>query len=342
MTRPQQEVRALLDRARELNDERDYPALLAELEPLAEEELFLEPELAFLHADVLRRVGEGGRALDILTRLEPVCATRGNDRLNRRRLNLVGSLHFEQGDVKAAEAAWMEVIGASGRARDAEFEARANNNLGVICTLQTRMQDALTHYYRALAAYQRLGYLRGLGQCHHNLAIAYRELGFPREADSHFHEAARFARTSDSEDETARVEQERALLMLLEGDSTLARSSASRALARYDRLEDPAGSGEALRVLGLVSLWHGELAEARASLDESLKLARQCKATLLQAESLEAIAAVSELQGRPEEYSALRGEAARLFRSIHAAAWGAMTRQRMTVIKEGGGPTASP
>ncbi len=332
MTLTPTEAQALLERARALNAARSYPELADALDGLDPEDLVAEPELAFLSADVSRRVGRGERSLELLGLLETVCRKRGNDRLNRNRLNLEGVVRFERGDVDAAERAWIELLEACTMAGDAEFDARANNNLGVICTLHTRIEDALTYYTRAVASYQRLGYRRGLAQSHHNLAITFRELGFPHEADAHFQKAADLARADGSEDELARVEQERSMLLLQLGDPALARVSASRALERYESLDDPAGRGETRRVLGLVALSEGELDLARGELDDALELARGCHATLLEAEVLEALAVLDQRSGRASRAESRRREATALFATIGAESWGLRIRGQAMAI----------
>ena len=66
MPQAYEEIHALLERARALNEARDYPSLVEFLRGLSEEDRLRDPELGFLLADVLRRVGEGAEALEVL------------------------------------------------------------------------------------------------------------------------------------------------------------------------------------------------------------------------------------------------------------------------------------
>lgn len=331
MTPPREPTRTLLTRCWVLNRARRYPELAEQLRAVPETQLAAEPALGFMLADVLRRLGQGQEALDVLRRIGPVLDRRGNDRLHRRRLNLLGTLHFEQGRITEAAAVWERQLEDATAASDEEFVARANNNLGILFTLAANWEEAVCAYNRAVTSYQRLGYSRGLAQSHHNLAMTYREMGFPVESGRHFTDAVALA-SSDSPDEVARSEQERALLHLFEGDVELAAASAQRSLVGYRALGDPTGEGEVTRVLALVALAEGRLDAARAHLDRAAELAEQVDAVLLGAEVLEAQAALDRLSGR--EGSARRAEerAEGVFLQLHAAPWGRQIRARTRQI----------
>jgi tetratricopeptide (TPR) repeat protein len=332
----------LLREARELDARGEYPSLRALLDSVPDALLETEPELAYLGAEVRRRTGETGAAAEWLGRLAAVGARRGNDRLNRRRLNLLGVLHFDRGEVVEAEEAWLELLDASTRAGDEEFVARSCNNLGVVHTLNLHEEEALAAYARATAAYQRLGYRRGLAQSHHNLGIIYREMGLLDRAQGHFHEAAAHARADGRSDEVARVEQERALLHLLQADPALARATAIRARERYRSLGDRVGVAETERVVGLALLVQGAVDDARTALEASAEVARDTGAALLEAEVLEALAGVALRQGDRREARRLRIRATLRFRSIGALAWGRRARYRVEAIVALPGPGGGP
>lgn len=322
-------VREVLERARSLDEARDYPALYSLLRTVPEDHLFAEPELAFLLADVSRRVGSGDAALALIDGLKPVAGRRGNDRLGRKRSNLEGILHFDRGHYVEAEAAWLRLLADADQAEDDEFVARANNNLGILCTLSGRLEEALAHYGRAVNAYRNLGYRRGLAQSNQNLAITYRELGFFIEAERHFLDAVQFAREDGSMDELARAEQERALLQLIAGDPSLAAATANAARQRYERLNDPAGIAEVERVLGLIALQKGEYGSARMHLVAARDWAAANHSALLDAECQEALAAVADALDGDGAGNSLREEAERRFAALGAGPWGERVRARV-------------
>jgi len=334
-------VRELLTSSWALNQERKYDALVRLLRPVAEETLRSEPSLAFLLADVLRRLGEGGAAFELLQRMAPAFDRRGNDRLHRRRLQLLGTLHFEQGRNSDAATVWGRQLNESAAEDDEEFVARANNNLGILATVRAAWSESLAYYGRAVTSYRRLGYTRGLGQSHHNLGLTYRAMDRLAEAESHFSKAVGYARAS-SPDEVARSELEQGLLSLLAGDPGLARANAGRALRRYREFGDRTGEGEVERVLGLIELVEGRPVEAGTYLDAAERTASEVDAPLLAAETLEARAALLLSVGQKAE--AMESRAETLFEELGAGPWGRHIRRRSRQLAglEAGGADDAP
>jgi tetratricopeptide (TPR) repeat protein len=299
----------LLQRARARVVAGDYAGVVALLGAMERADLLAEPELGFTLATALRRVGDWERAVELTGALAGPCARQGRSWLARRRLNLEAALHFDRGRLQEAALRWAELVDAASRAGDDQMLSDACNNLGVVFTLLARTDEALASYGRALAAAQRLGDRRGMAQAQHNLAIAYRELGFLREAGEHFERAVAHATLAGVHEILGRAEEERALVLLQEGDARLAEATATRALDRFRRHGDRPGEGEALRVLGIIALARRQHAPARAHLEAALALARASHAPLLEAETLEALAALAEALAAPAAGAAAPGAA---------------------------------
>ncbi len=333
---------ALLAQARELQARRDFTALVELLSATGRSELLAEPELGFLLAEGWRRGGERTRALDLAQALGPECMARGNDRLFRSRSNLEGILLFELGRVEEARAEWQRLLDAASRAGDEEFVARANQNLGILQTLTGQRSAALASQERAIISYRKLGHLRGLAQANNNLAISYREMDFPDDADAAFRTALEYARADGSEDEVARIEEEWALLKAMRGDTQVATMTAERSLERFRRLGEPAGEGDALRILGIIALWAGRGDEAEHLLGRALAIAQERHLRLLEAETLEAQAALAVQSGRRKAAGSMRHVAEGIFEELQAVEWGrqiraqAMSRVRPDADEPGG------
>lgn len=320
-------------RARELHEERDPAALALLLGGTDRAVLNASPSLAFWLADAWRRLGRGADAVALLTDATPAFARQGNDTLHRHRLNLEGMLRFDAGEVAAAESSWRALLAAASEARDDDFVARANNNLGVIYTLHGRWQEAIACYERAMVAYRSIGRRRGLAQAHQNLGITYRELDFAPKADHHFVQAIRYASVDASEDEIARAEQERALLIYVsQRDAELARATAQRALTRFEQLGERGATADTLRVLGIIEIGEGQLERATRLLNSALERARDARLPLVEAETLEALAVVVQQRRDVQLAAALRQDAEHLFGRIGASAWGRRTRSRVARI----------
>jgi tetratricopeptide (TPR) repeat protein len=329
-----EEVSDVLSQARELEVRGDHPGIVGLLGELEEADLLDEPELGFLLATSLRRVGEARRALELTAALAAPCERSDRGWLARRRLNLEAALYFDRGAVAAAAERWSELVVAAGDAGDDTLLSNACNNLGVACTLLAQPDEAVAAYERALGVADRLGDRRGIAQAEHNLAIAYRELGLLQEATEHFERAAADAALIGSAEILGRAEEERALALLEAGDERLAEDTASRALARFRRAGDRVGEAEALRVLGIIALAGKHAARARAHLSEGLRLARAAKARLLEAEILEALATVGDVPGVWDRADAatMRTDAKAIFRAIGAEAWGDRVRARLVAL----------
>jgi tetratricopeptide (TPR) repeat protein len=314
---------SLATQARALYEQRQYAELDALLAPHRDELAEASPYLGFWLADAWRRLGKQTEALELVQSFSAASRRSGIPRLELDRLNLEGMLRFETGDTTGAEASWRELLARADSERSDDFIARANNNLGIIYTLQARVAEAVMSYQRALTAYQMLGARRGLAQSHQNLAITYRELDAFDDADNHFVQAIRFAGESNSEDELGRAEYERALLIYLSRrDAGLARVTANRGKGRFTSLNDPIGVADCLRILAMIDLGEGMLADARANAERALNDARRVGHLLLQGELLEVLAATARKSNELERAAAFENEAATAFANARATAWG--------------------
>lgn len=244
----------------------------------------LAPELAYLFADALRRVGRGAEASEYAGRAELSVVRTGDRRLILRTINLLGMLAFEAGRLPSAHEAFDRLLERASEWGDDEFVARASNNLGVLANVRGERDRAMTSYQRAMAAYHRLGYLRGIAQTSYNIGISYRDLGFADDAERHYVQAVRYGELSDSEDVIALAETERAWLRACAGDGALAESMAARALDRHRSIDDPGGAANAMRVLARAAEARRDPILALERLDEAYGIAEECEDPLLGAE----------------------------------------------------------
>lgn len=274
-----------LAEARELLAAREWKQLAARAEPLPDDALRAEPELAFLCASAWLRTGAIPRALALLAPIEPEVRLSADRRLSLQLTNLLGALWFESGRVEEADLLFSELLERACDWGDAEYVARACNNLGILANVRGEHDRALALYQRALAAYHRLPSLRGLAQTHYNVGIAYRELGFPSEAEGHYDRAAQYAERSRSEDVLGLAESDRGLLCIQTGDPRKGFALARLARERFERLGDPVRAAEAARVQAAAARATGQAADAEALLREALLVATHHENLLLLAET---------------------------------------------------------
>jgi tetratricopeptide (TPR) repeat protein len=272
-----------LDTARGFAANRDWRGLAewgASVADLAAQ----DAEVAYLYADALRHTGDAAAAARVLDEVEPRIRQSGDRHLLRRTVNLAGIVRFEAGQVAEAEQRFLELLEIASNENDDEFAARACNNLGAVANLRGQRERAIPYYTRAIAAYQRLGLVRGLAQSHHNLGISLRDAGYDADADAHFRRAIDFGGESNTEEVIALAEVERASLRVRAGDAELAAEMARRAQERFERIADPTGAAHAVRVLGLAARAAGQLDEASDRFDEALQAAVAHSDVLLRAE----------------------------------------------------------
>ncbi|HEU4564468.1 MAG TPA: tetratricopeptide repeat protein [Gemmatimonadaceae bacterium] len=244
------------------------------------------PDVALLLAESELRLGEPRAAI---ARLEGITGAfeRGGDGASlRRALNLLGAAHFEVGELDAAAEGFGRALELASAEGDHLLVARATNNLGAIANIRGERERAIAHYQLAIPAYQRLGSVLGLAECHHNLAITFRDARRLDEADEHELRAMEFAREAGSARLRAMAQVGRAELCLLRGDARLADAGARRAAVEYAAIPDPVGEADALRLAGAARLAAGRSDDALAALDRAVALARAHASALIEAESL--------------------------------------------------------
>jgi tetratricopeptide (TPR) repeat protein len=329
-----------LTRARALAQERRWAELARLVDGVPAEEIGQSPELGYLLADALRRVGQLARSRELAVVAQDGALRLADRRLVLRATNLVGMIDFEAGAMTDAGARFDRLLELACEWDDDEFSARASNNLGVMANVRGDRELALTFYQRALAAYFRLGYARGLAQTYYNIGISYRDLGFSQQAEQNFADAVRYCDVSSSEDVIAMIETERAYLRAIRGDADLAESLAGRALQRAERMEDPIGVANALRVMGVAAEARGEFTVANERFDRVLVALEAHPEPLLRAETQRDRGRVLFALGDTAAAATALTDACDAFTAVGATADLEATRALLSAIS--GDPPATP
>lgn len=318
--------------ARARYDAQDYAGVVELLAPLARRELLAEPANAFLLADSARRVGGVGDLLE-LARATADAARRQDPTVLCDALNLEGVLLFERGHTQAAERTWCDLVEVATSVDEPQFVARASNNLGITAVLSMRLDDAIASFQRAVSAYLRLGYARGLAQSHTNLGIVFREMDQEHESFASFQRALTWAYTAESMDDVARAEEELALFHLYIGkDARAAIATARKALDQFEELRQPSGIAHCSRTIGVIAFAQRHYHEADDMLNRALSMAREYNLQLLQGETLLALAALAQQRASMPESFTFRQQAAAVFADIDAEPWGEQVARRMAQI----------
>jgi tetratricopeptide (TPR) repeat protein len=241
----------------------DYPRIRELLSPLDPQRVLASEELTLLLLFAYLRLGDHKQAESLLQAAAPSFPATRNDRNRIRFVNAAANHTLRQGRMSETEALANEMLGYGHRTRDDSTIFNALLILGIVSGTRGDYVQALRHFMRAQASsHSDSG--RWASVVQHNLAVAYRELGFAAEAQRHFEEAAQQSRPIWLE---AGTMLDRALLLHLICDEAAAAELGRRALEWFESIQSRAGIAEARTVLARIAAAEGKLEQARQELD---------------------------------------------------------------------------
>lgn len=330
------ERNAWLARVEELERRREYTEIIRICSSLPDEFGRDVPELMYSLGLSLRRLGRFHEALTVVEAMAPDAPRWRHTALYRHHRTELGMLLVEFGRLREAEEVLLEVLSESAASDDQATIGAVSNALGVIAQIRRDWHQAIAAIERAMAAAVRLGMTRVLGSCHHNLGMAYRDLGLLSDADNQFEHALDQFRAYGTFIEVLSAQSERALLIHLQGDDRRAESHACKALVGARDQSDKMMEGEVLRVLGIIRASMGLRSDARDCFSGSLRFAIETKALLLQAEVNEELAVLEAVEGKPDLAFNKAAEAARLYDEMGATVRGRLVYSRLEAVDRSG------
>lgn len=256
------------------------------------------------------------RARVLCRRSRQVADAIGNRILAAEALNTEGGLDLTSGALEPAREAFLQVLEIAGGNR--RLRARAEQNLGIVASIQGRLYEALTRYERSLAAYRDAGDEHGCAIAYHNLGRVAADRGQADAAETYYNEClARAERCGDV--------YLQGLTLVSQADLDVARQRfenarqrADGALALFGRIGARGAQSAAHRVLGMVYRETGRLPQAEEQLRTAIELAVGASSALDEAECSRELARVYQLMGRNQEALLLLNTAYRLFRRLDA------------------------
>lgn len=280
-------------------------------------------------ADTAVRV-EGLRRLGIVCHLraDPARAARlceesrelaesiGDDMLAAEAINTLAGFDFEAGNIPAARSGFNRAIALSGNWP--VLIARAEQNLGVLATIQGSLDDAVAHYERALAASRAAGDDRGCALTYHNLGMVSADRRMWDAADEYFRLSLAMAQRLDDVHLQGLCLLNHAEVHTARQRYDEARSSAESALAIFDRLDARLDKADAYKALGIVYRETGRTALAESRLRSAIELATASGSILSEAEASRELARLYQDMGRNQDALRLLNSAHRLFGRLDA------------------------
>jgi tetratricopeptide (TPR) repeat protein len=207
---------------------------------------------------------------------------------------------------------------AASRDGDSVTTGRSSNNLGVISSLRGRHAEAIGSWKIAAAAFGQAGMRQGVAECHHNLAIAYREQGTLDRALAEADRAVAEAEATGDRTLRALTLRGRAEVRLARGERELARQDLNLVREARSGLLDTVGEAEDLRVVAALLAAEGELAAAERSLREVIGRAQPHGRPQLLAEATRDLAIVLRRSGRTAEAQTAARMATAIFSRLAA------------------------
>jgi len=307
---------ALLEKVEVQMRVRDFQKIVQILETFATDELLQEPHLGFYAALAQSHTGRDADASLLIKQLIQQVRNFPKSRLLLRCLNLEGALLMEAGDLTGACERFDEVLSSAYDIEDRRFVAAAAMNLSTLAAMRHQWDRAILDLTRAMAVSTSAGLRHQVGGCHHNLGMVFRETNFFSRSVTHFERASKLFELWGTREEHVATEYEWSFALARSGQLQLATTKASRALASTRSIGNPRLEGEALRVLGTICMYTGEMEEAKRHLKRSRVLARDLSVPLLMAETAELLEIIARRDGRTSQAAKFRTEADTIYETM--------------------------
>ena len=256
--------------AQHLADHGQYAELLAYLDTCPREAIEASPLLTLLGAIAHARQGRLVEGWQWAMRAQNQARSIGDRTLEVRCINVCGAVALEGGGIDAARECFTAAHEAGLENNEMVTIGRSANNLGVIAEMQGNDSEAVGAFTRALNAYERAHYPRGIVESYHNLAIAFRESGRLEDAEQAAHSALREAERLGDPQLRAQVLAGLAEIHLARGHAALAVQEAEAARAVHAELKDPVREAEDIRIMAVAQGAAGHHRDAETQLREVL------------------------------------------------------------------------
>jgi putative nucleotidyltransferase with HDIG domain len=291
-----------------------YEAAIAQAERRAESGALCE---ALRRLAVLRCQRDSpDDARTLCERSYAVARDAGNDFLAAEALNTLGGVDLRTGALPDARRHLLRALELGGNV--GELRARAEQNLGVLASIQGNVTEAVAHYERSLQAYRDSGNEHGCGLAYVNLGIVSADGDDFDVADGYFQRCFEIAeRVGDSHLQgLCLVGHARVHLSRQRYDE--ARRNAESALAIFDQLGVQSAKAEAYRLIGMVYRETGRPALAESRLRSALELAAKAGSVQGEADAMRELALLHQAMGRNQEALTALNTAHRLYRRLDA------------------------
>lgn len=221
---------------------------------------------------------------------------------------------WRQGDYDAAAASYHVLAEVSRAAGWIAGEAAAEGNLGTVCRLTGRLDDAVAHLSRSLVLDERTNRVVGQAATLGSLGVVYRERGDLEAAVDHLQRARELFRDAGSLGGEAIAVDNLGETYLAQGRIDDAQQSLDWALSAFRQLGSRVNEAIALRGLASAALLAGDLPEALRQAERAHRLTTETPDQRVQIDVLNTLGAVKAALGH-DDAAALYQQALRLART---------------------------
>jgi tetratricopeptide (TPR) repeat protein len=207
-------------------------------------------ELTALYGEALLRMGEARDAIGWLEPRLTLLAATPNRRAFTRIVNLAGAAAFELGRIDDAALFFEVARERAVSAGDHLTAARALNNLALVASTRAQWRTAMQYYMLAIPSYERVGEMRGIAECHHNVAATLIEAGDFEEAEEWHRRAMQLAIELGNDRLRAFILGGRAEVRLRTRDHDMAIVLGRQAARVFRTLGDRSSEAHALGIVG--------------------------------------------------------------------------------------------
>ncbi len=249
--------------------------------------------------------------------------------------NILATNYAEQGNLKLARKCYTRALSIFEESDQKEMAGTVLMNLGILLNIAGKYDEALGHYTRALSLFEQLGDVCRLAELHHNIGMTYLQWGQESAAIKEFNCSHYLASRRNLLPVMGLALFGKANAHYRIGDYPLAANFLQHAIGAFERCDDRLGLADAYKLKGMCHRDMKKYALATSYFLTSLRMNRELKNRLNEAETWFEMGLLERQRRRKEETLKAFTEALAIFKEIGAAADVKRTEQEICTTNGG-------
>ena len=257
-------------------------------------------------------------ALDCIEAAIAIAELAGDHGAMGHAINIQAIVHWQQGELDAAECLYTQAREHALRAGELRLAAMTAGNLGVIANIRGDLERTRRFYTTSLDEFRAVGQPQEICAALNNMGMLYADQGDWAAAEQAYDEGIQIATVLGDIGALIMLDGNRAEMFLDRGDLPRARAAAEKAALLSRQTNDRRALGEIHKHLGAIAREEANLEEAQEHLARAKELAEERHDLLLLAETSREQAELFRGQGRNREALTHLNRAHRLFEQLRA------------------------